>query len=336
MTQLTLYPDNALTEAAQAANTTAVAHIFTDYHQRLAAKTIATQTAALGIWVDYLAAVGISPHPLTDYQQTPTAWQGVTWGLVQGFVKWLLKKGYSMTTVNNRLSTVKVYIRLAAKAGVIPFTEHALIKEVNGYTLTESKRIDQKRGKTRLGNKKAEAIVLSADQARQLKTSHPATPQGARDRLLVCLLLDLGLRASEVAGLMVEDFAEGQVTVYRQKTDHTDRMALTPDIEAALTAYRPHMRPNGLLLRGSRKNGELTEEGMGVRAVAARVQALAWHVLGVRTLSPHDLRHTWATRAARHTNPFVLRDAGGWSNMQTPGRYVERGKVVNDGVRLDY
>ena len=29
-------------------------------------------------------------------------------------------------------------------------------------------------------------------------------------------------------------------------------------------------------------------------------------------------------------------DAGGWTNMQTPGRYIERFRVVNEGLRLDY
>jgi hypothetical protein len=48
------------------------------------------------------------------------------------------------------------------------------------------------------------------------------------------------------------------------------------------------------------------------------------------------LGHIWATRAAKESNPFVLRDAGGWANMQTPGRYVERAQVVNEGIRLDY
>lgn len=335
MTQLTFQPD--ITAVAQTANQIAANYAFADYQQRCAGKTLATQTAALTQWAEYLKAVGANAAlSASDFQHTPAAWQGVTWGLVEGFVKWLLKKGYSVTTVNNRLSAVKVYIRLATKAGIIPPTEHALIREVNGYSATEAKRLNEKRDKTRLGNKKAEAVVLTAVQARQLKASHPATPQGARDRLLMCLLLDLGLRASEVAGLKVEDFAEGQVTVYRQKTDHTDQMALTPDIVDALAAYQLYQRPNGLLLRGSRKNGELTDEAMSVRAVAARVQILGRDVLGIWELSPHDLRHTWATRAARNSNPFVLRDAGGWSNMQTPGRYVERGRVVNDGIELDY
>lgn len=365
--------DSAIFRAGAAANRAAADSLFTDYRQRRASKTVKTQTAALLLWVQYLEEVGAASELLTvatgwapshfdqeslevmaayaqlqhvslpiiysaHYcQYVPAAWQGVTWGLVEGFVKWLLQQGYSLASINNRLSAVKVYTRLAAKAGVISPTEQALIREVRGYGRTEGKRVDELREQTRVGHKKEEAIVLTAVQARQLKTQHPPTPQGIRDRLLLCLLLDLGLRASEVAALTVADLAEpGYVTVYRQKTDTTDRMELTADLLAALADHQRYMRQNGALLRGSRKNGKLTNQVMSVRAVGARVKILGRDILGIWELSPHDLRHTWATRAAKGSSPFVLRDAGGWTNMQTPGRYVERARVVNEGIRLDY
>lgn len=359
----------------EAANRAASDYLFADYRQRRAKKTIRTQTAALTLWVQYLAGVGAARELLAAAKQwmlvnfdeselevlakhtskqpfslpivfvygahycqhLPAAWQGVTWGLVEGFVKWLLLQGYSLATVNNRLSAVKVYARLAAKAGVIPPAEAALIREVRGYGATEGKRVDEKRPQTRLGYKKGGAIVLTAEQARMLKTSHPPTPQGVRDRLLLCLFLDLGLRASEVAALRVEDLAEpGYLVVYRQKTDTINKMELTMDILQALATYEPYLRESGILLRGSRKNGKLTDQVMSVRAIGARVKLLGRDILGVWELSPHDLRHTWATRAAKGSNPFVLRDAGGWTNMQTPSRYVERSKVVNEGIKLDY
>lgn len=364
---------SAITRAGQAANRAAADYLFADYRQRRAPKTIRTQTAALLLWVHYLAEVGAAgdllaaaemwaaahfgdgeQDELLAYaqaqhvslpiiygayycQHVPAAWQGVTWGLAEGFVKWLLTQGYSLASVNNRLSAVKVYVRLAAKAGILSPTEHALIREVRGYGRTEGKRVDEGREQTRVGHKKAESLVLTASQARRLKSHHPPTPQGIRDRLLLCLLLDLGLRASEVAALAVEDLAEPEyVTVYRQKTDTLDRMALTADILTALTDYRPWQRAGGPLLRGSRKNGKLSGQVMSVRAIGARVKILGRDILGIWELSPHDLRHTWATRAAKGSNPFVLRDAGGWTNMQTPGRYVARAKVVNEGIQLDY
>lgn len=359
--------------AGQAANQAAASFLFTDYRQRRSTKTIQTQTAALQLWVLYLDALSIADDLLNDAdawansfftaadrqhmaqqaddqdtmlsilygghycQHLPAAWLGITWGLVEGFVRWLLNQGYSLASVNNRLSAVKVYARLAAKAGVIPPEEHALIREVRGYGRTEGKRVDTTRDKQRIGYKKEEAIVLTAKQARRLKTEHPPTPRGIRDRLMMCLLLDLGLRASEVAALKVEDLAEtGYAIVYRQKTDSTDRLELTTDIDTALRDYTRYMRKSGVLLRGSRKNSTLTDETMSVRAIGARVKILGRDILSIWELSPHDLRHTWATRAAKNSSPFVLRDAGGWTNMQTPSRYVERARVVNEGIKLDY
>ena len=366
-------PGRLLSAAGQAANQAAADYLFADYRQRRAPKTIRTQTAALILWVQYLKQVKAAAElisaaeawaagffdkkeraKLARYAQSqhtalpiiytghfcqhrPEAWQGITWGLVEGFVKWLLNEGYSVASVNNRLSAVKVYARLATKAGVIPPTEAALIREVRGYGATEGKRLDKVRDLTRVGYKKEEAIVLTAEQARLLKSQHAPTPQGIRDRLLLCLLLDLGLRSSEAAGLCVENFAEpGYVTVYRPKTDSVDRMELTADILKALAAYGPYQRKEGILLRGSRKNEKLTQQNMSVRAIGGRVKILGRDILGIWELSPHDLRHTWATRAAKGSNPFVLRDAGGWTNMQTPGRYVERSKIVNEGIQLDY
>jgi hypothetical protein len=32
----------------------------------------------------------------------------------------------------------------------------------------------------------------------------------------------------------------------------------------------------------------------------------------------------------------LMRNAGSWTNMQTPSRYVERSTVVNERIRLDY
>lgn len=364
---------NIVHYAGQVANQAAASYLFADYRQRRSAKTIRTQTAAFQLWVQYLHELGIAADLLADAerwaaaafdqamhtqlaeqaekqttpltvlfgayycQNQPEAWLGITWGLVEGFVRWLLNQGYSLASVNNRLSAIKVYARLAAKAGVIPPEEHALIREVRGYGRTEGKRVNTARDKQRIGYKKEEAIVLTAKQARRLKTEHPPTPQGIRDRLMLCLLLDLGLRASEVAALRVEDLVEtGYAIVYRQKTDSVDRMTLSADVETALRDYARYMRKSGVLLRGSRKNNKLTDEVMSVRAIGARVKILGRDILGIWELSPHDLRHTWATRAAKNSNPFVLRDAGGWTNMQTPSRYVERARVVNEGIKLDY
>jgi len=74
---------------------------------------------------------------------------------------------------------------------------------------------------------------------------------------------------------------------------------------------------------------------MSERAITDRVRELGERI-GVMGLSAHDLRHAWATRAARNGTPIDrLQDAGGWSSPAMPLRYVESAKIANEGVLSD-
>ncbi len=79
---------------------------------------------------------------------------------------------------------------------------------------------------------------------------------------------------------------------------------------------------------------------MSERTITALVRWFE-NAIGVEGLSAHDLRHAWATRAARNGTPLDrLQDAGGWSLPKLnavepmPLRYVEAARVANEGVRV--
>jgi integrase len=58
--------------------------------------------------------------------------------------------------------------------------------------------------------------------------------------------------------------------------------------------------------------------------------------IGLDHLSAHDCRHYWATCAAKNgTDPFVLQEAGGWSSLAMPRRYIEDNEIANEGVKLN-
>jgi integrase len=78
-----------------------------------------------------------------------------------------------------------------------------MMKFVSGYRHKEGRNVHAKREVTRRGDKKAEAVPLTQEQAKALKVQ-PDTHQGRRDAFLMCLLLDHGLRCGEVAALTVE------------------------------------------------------------------------------------------------------------------------------------
>ena len=91
---------NVLADVGQTANEAAALSAFTDYRSRKAENTLRRQDAALALFSDYLAhAAGKTPTG-EALATTAEAWRGVTWGLVDGFAKWLLLNGYAVGTVN--------------------------------------------------------------------------------------------------------------------------------------------------------------------------------------------------------------------------------------------
>lgn len=331
--------------AAAAADSQAAGATFDDYRGRLDADTLRRQEADLALFAHFLAAVKAIPPQSAPALGArlpiyPEAWANVTHGLLTAFLRWQLGEGYAIGSINVRLATVRRYCALAHGAGVIPAEAMALIRTVRGYSGRQARSIDAQRLRTatptRLGAKKAAAHVLAPPQVRALKLQ-PDTPQGRRDALLICLLADLGLRVGELASLQVGalDAARGSLTFYREKVHTTQTHQLSADAQAAAQAYMAADAPaSGPLLRGSRKNGELWGT-MSTRAIRERVAILGERI-GIAGLSPHDLRHTWATRAARgKSDPFALRDAGGWSSLAMPSRYVESNAVANERIELE-
>ena len=328
-------------DLGRAANEAAARSAFADYRSRKAANTLRRQDADLALFARYLAEIGDGSAPTGEALTTaPAAWRGITWGLVEGFTRWMLRQGYAIGSVNVRLSTVKTYAKMATKAGALDRQELAMIRLVEGYPHKEARRINDRRAEaeipTRVGAKKASPVSLTADQVGALK-DRPDTPQGRRDAVVTHLLLDLGLRVGELARLTVGDvdLEAQEIAIYRPKVDKTQTHRLINGSFAVVKSWLQTDAPViGPLLRASRKGGALTDAGMTERAITERVRYLGERV-GVEGLSAHDCRHAWATLAARNGTPIDrLQDAGGWASVAMPMRYIESARIANEGVRL--
>lgn len=338
MTQTALTTASPLDLAGIAANRKASRTVILDYRSRKAPNTIRRQDADLDLFAEYLQSAGV---PLADFASDPQAWRGITWGLVDGFVKWQLLKGYAVESVGVRLSTVKTYAKLAMQAGQLEPSEYAMIRTVSAYSHKEGKRIDDRRRKenipVRVSPKKTEPVPLTPDKAAML-LNQANTPLGRRDRLLLCLMIEHGLRVGEVEGLKVEafDLAGGMFTFYRQKVDKTQTHKMTDNTLLAARAYLRQDAPKSgcVWRRGSTKGtNELAGPGLTVRAIAARVQFLG-RLIGESNLSPHDLRHYWATQASRNGTAIKdLQDAGGWNSPAMPLHYIQSAEIANAGVK---
>lgn len=358
-------PLTPLEIAGEIANRAAGRNIFERYLQEKSANTVQRHGRDLELFAEYLIDVGIPLDNGTDFQHNPAAWRGVTWGIVEGFIQWLLGKGYAINSVNARLSTVKVYAQMAVKAAVIDRQEGMLIQTVKGFSRQAGLNVDAQRAQKRKAraaysykpaDKKRRVVVnrrstkkdrptrLSEAAISQLKQVQNQSPQAWRDTLLMCLLLDHGLRSSEVALLKVRDFdlTRGEMRFFRPKVKGTEHEWTTHKLTADTyrvasyyisQLYPPALRPDGALVLATTrllKNGEggqLLGESLSRIRVSERVAWLGKQ-LGVMPLSAHDCRHTCATKMARlGYGVDELMAWFGWTSTQTAMRYVAAAEV---------
>lgn len=345
MTDLAIYQgnstalDNSVPTVGQQANNIASKYIFESYLQRKSQNTIRAQYSDLQTFCEYLSNVGIETS--TEALQTiPDAWQFISWGLIEGFVKWMLSQGYSTSTVNRKLSTVKVYTKLAFKADVITPEENSKIRLVSGYTNTDATHIDEKREVTRLSNKKEESNFLSPKQYFELVDMQDDSPAGIRNKVILGLLFEYGLRVNEAVALPLSaiDLNNGTMRIYRKKTGVTTLFDLleTPDFYRLLKRYIENYSYDGQveLVRASLKSSELVEKGLSTVAVFKMIQKLGKSI-GIDDLSPHDARHTWAQLAIDSgANLLDIQRSGGWKTNAMLLEYADKTKKANKGINV--
>jgi integrase len=339
--------NDLMQQAGQAANQAAARVAFADHTARKADNTIRRKIADLALFESFLQSAGVPAVGLYDNPQT---WRGITWGIVEAFRNWMLQQGYAIGSINGRLSTVRTFAKIAAKAKAITPEESILIASVQGYRQAEAKHIDDKRRadgmQTRKGYKKAEAVTIPEDIAQELKQQpkdkngeRTNTPQGRRDSLIMSLLLDHGLRVSEIALLTRQSFdlKRGTFTFYRPKVNKTQTHEMTADTRRAAGLYLKHDAPaEGILWRRSSKGtgklgGQLSETS-ATRALTKRVELLGRHA-GIEGLSAHDARHYDATFEARNGTPINrIMDKFGWNSPAMALRYIEAAKIANEGT----
>ena len=321
-TSIIRQPGTDLADVSALAEQFSKATRLTRYQEGLRDETIRRQKTDLLTFARFLASIGTQAG---DFYNDLYAWQGIRAGLLEAFIEWQKLQGYSIGTINVRLATLKAYCHLAYEVGILDIDTHTHIQGVKGIQRKQARNIDARRPVYRVGYKKAQAVEIPIELLSALK--HPATGFLAkRDALLMCLLLDHGLRVGEIAILKRNAIAlrSRLLTFYRPKVDEPQTDRMTDDTLAAARAY---------LATLPAKQESLFD--LAIISIQERVRTLG-ELADIHGLSPHDCRHSWATRAASHGTPLDrLRQAGGWSNIQTPLRYIRDSAIANEGVILE-
>jgi integrase/recombinase XerD len=147
--------------------------------------------------------------------------------------------------------------------------------------------------------------VLAASDARRLMDGcDSGTTRGVRDAAVVFVLLRLGLRASEVTRLALDDidWRAGEVTI-NGKGGRRERMPLPAEVGEAIAAYvrsaRPPSSSRSLFLTVVAPIRPLSCDAVGTLVYRACARA------GVGRVGPHALRRTLATETLRAGAPML-------------------------------
>lgn len=173
-----------------------------------------------------------------------------------------------------------------------------------------------------LSPEEVDAVLAAAEAA--------TGPAAVRHRAVIALLADLGLRVGEVVSLDVADLGveRGHRSVrFIGKGGRPRRRALTPYAAEALDTYLA-ARAAAEDTTADRLDGPLLVTATGARldrhAVFRLVRRLAAEagIAGWARLSPHSLRHAFATTARAEGVPLEdVQDAMGHADPRTTRRY---------------
>lgn len=168
-----------------------------------------------------------------------------------------------------------------------------------------------------------------------------AKDQGLRDFTMIYLALSTGLRCSELVGLYVEDIAPfgviSRILVVPPRLGKNSKkrdIPLNQETIDLLTHFLTIKKDLDEFTIGSSPLfvSRYTGNPLSSRDFQRIVKDLSIKSIG-RSITPHTLRHTFATRLLRHTNLRVVQEALGHSSVQSTQIYTHPGiSDISDAI----
>lgn len=234
----------------------------------LAPNTLAAYRRDLDAYLAHLAARGV------------LAPDGVTRSDIEAFIVARTEAGYAESSTNRALSAVKGFHRFMLREQIAASSPTAAVRAL--------------RSEDRLPDcLSVEAVGLLLDQP------FPDTPAGARDRMMLEVLYGCGLRASELAGLDLDDLVlADEFLRVRGKGSKERLVPIVGQARARLELYLADARPSLAAHGRGAATPAVVLNCRGGRISRQTVHAVcerAGRAVGIEGLHPHTLRHSFAT-----------------------------------------
>jgi integrase/recombinase XerC len=262
----------------------------------------------------------------------------LTIGELRLFVSDLGAQGYESSSLNRILASVRGFFRYAVHFG---------LRADNPASAIRNLKVPKKLPEFLFAEEAERLCALPAVLVEKAPgkgskdsgvTIHSLWP--ARDRALLTALYTSGCRVSEIAGLTMRDLERDlSSAVVRGKGDKERRVFFSKDARKALAEYIPE---RAALLGRMQENGAakvalfLSSRGnpLSVRGIQFILAHYTDTTEGMRHLSPHALRHSFATTMiTRGADIRVVQELLGHSSISTTQRYTH---VTGEGLKRLY
>jgi tyrosine recombinase XerC len=231
-----------------------------------------------------------------------------TYPLLRRFLAQQVTLGYARASIARRVGAIHTFYRWAAARGFVRTDPAAML------------------GRPKVANR-LPTVLRPTEAAGLVEAPEAGSQDGAmalRDRAVLELLYGSGLRVGEVSSLTLDriDLDEGRVRVMGKGSKERD----VPLSDFAVEAIRDYLR---------RGRGPLAAEGsaalffnrkgkpLGVRDIRALVERYGSGKLSGRRVTPHTLRHSFATHLLEGGADIrAVQELLGHSSVATTQRYT--------------
>ena len=231
------------------------------------------QKEILDQYLDSLEKIkNYSPNTIKSYKNDILQYldEEVVLGEFSKYLKICSKKGFSKTTINRKITSIKTFLIWCI--------------EKNYLESTSLKSVKNLKAEKKLPN------VLTANYINELLDSLPSKdPKDIRDKAILELMYSSGLRVSEVSNLSIKDVKDNKSIKVLGKGNKERVLPITSRAYDVIKKYIEHSRTifvneksDSFLFLGVR-GGQLSDREIR-RIVKLRVGTF-----------PHSLRHTFAT-----------------------------------------
>jgi integrase len=239
-------------------------------------------------------------------------WSVLHYELVLDLLNDLSEQGKSPATINVYLSALKGVAKEAWRKKLISVETYQHIKEI--------KRIK--------GTRSIKGRALELEELNQL-IDYCMQQEGViamRDAAVIALVYGAGLRRHEAAGLMLSDLDVDEGSIKVLGKGNKERVNALHDRNLDIIHVwldERGLQPGPLFLR-ARKGNRLVNEPISGQTIYDII-IRRYQEAGLKRLTPHDLRRTFATKLLENgEDVFLVQDLMGHASVDTTKNYDRR------------